>query len=71
MSPQGQYLPMGVDQAWPFLVSETLKAEHRINAQPGAALTVRLSGFCVLLFKQTFKKYKGHSFLWKRTRRVI
>ncbi|KJA24896.1 hypothetical protein HYPSUDRAFT_65204 [Hypholoma sublateritium FD-334 SS-4] len=39
----GQFLPMGVDQAWPFLVGETLKAEHRINAQPGAALTDILS----------------------------
>nr|GAT46219.1 predicted protein [Mycena chlorophos] len=39
----GQYLPDGVDQAWPFLVGETYKAEHRINAQPGAALTDILS----------------------------
>ncbi|PPQ80335.1 hypothetical protein CVT25_003618 [Psilocybe cyanescens] len=36
----GQFLPQGVDQAWPFLVGEIFKAEHRINAQPGAALTV-------------------------------
>ncbi|RPD77308.1 SGNH hydrolase [Lentinus tigrinus ALCF2SS1-7] len=34
----GQYLPLGVDQAWPFLTGEYFKAEHNINAQPGAAL---------------------------------
>ena len=31
---------MGVDQAWPFILGERYGAEHRINAQPGAALTV-------------------------------
>ncbi|KAF7335239.1 SGNH-hydro domain-containing protein [Mycena sanguinolenta] len=36
---QGQFLPKGVDQAWPFLVGETFKAEHVVNAQPGAALS--------------------------------
>ncbi|KAH8115002.1 SGNH hydrolase [Phellopilus nigrolimitatus] len=35
----GQYLPQGVDQAWPFLTSENFKAEHVVVAQPGAALT--------------------------------
>ncbi|KAI1785442.1 hypothetical protein LXA43DRAFT_976224 [Ganoderma leucocontextum] len=35
----GQYLPQGVNQAWPFLTGEFFKAEHNINAQPGAALT--------------------------------
>jgi len=35
----GQFLPEGVDQAWPFLTGETLKAEHNVNAQPGAALS--------------------------------
>ncbi|KAF9472634.1 SGNH hydrolase [Pholiota conissans] len=39
----GQYLPQGVNQAWPFLVGEAFKAEHRVNAQPGAALTDILS----------------------------
>ncbi|KAF5329503.1 hypothetical protein D9619_009086 [Psilocybe cf. subviscida] len=39
----GQFLPQGVDQAWPFLVGEAFKAEHRVNAQPGAALTDILS----------------------------
>ncbi|KAI0742982.1 SGNH hydrolase-type esterase domain-containing protein [Daedaleopsis nitida] len=34
----GQYLPQGVDQAWPFLVGEHFKAEHNVNAQPGATL---------------------------------
>jgi len=35
----GQYLPEGVDQAWPFLTGEHFKAEHNVNAQPGAALS--------------------------------
>ncbi|KAJ7506682.1 SGNH hydrolase-type esterase domain-containing protein [Mycena galericulata] len=35
----GQFLPKGVDQAWPFLVGEAFKAEHVVNAQPGAALS--------------------------------
>jgi len=35
----GQYLPQGVDQAWPFLTGEAFKAEHNIQAQPGIALT--------------------------------
>jgi len=35
----GQFLPLGVDQAWPFLTAEGLKAEHNVNAQPGATLT--------------------------------
>ena len=38
---QGQFLPQGVNQAWPFLTGEFFKAEHRVNAQPGAALSVR------------------------------
>ncbi|KAK7013116.1 SGNH hydrolase-type esterase domain-containing protein [Favolaschia claudopus] len=39
----GQFLPKGVDQAWPFLVGEAFKAEHVVTAQPGAALTDILS----------------------------
>jgi lysophospholipase L1-like esterase len=39
----GQFLPLGVDQAWPFLVGEKFKAEHTINAQPGATLTDMVS----------------------------
>ncbi|KAJ3481088.1 hypothetical protein NLI96_g7896 [Meripilus lineatus] len=35
----GQFLPQGVDQAWPFLTGEYFKAEHNVNAQPGAALS--------------------------------
>ncbi|KAF5380321.1 hypothetical protein D9757_007969 [Collybiopsis confluens] len=35
----GQFLPEGVDQAWPFLTGERFRAEHNVNAQPGAALT--------------------------------
>ncbi|KAF9027410.1 hypothetical protein BDZ89DRAFT_1101915 [Hymenopellis radicata] len=34
----GQYLPMGINQAWPFLVGEHFNAEHTVIAQPGAAL---------------------------------
>ncbi|KAF8191808.1 hypothetical protein BJ912DRAFT_925215 [Pholiota molesta] len=36
---QGYLLPMGVDQAWTFLVGQRYEAEQRINAAPGAALT--------------------------------
>ncbi|TFK36095.1 SGNH hydrolase-type esterase domain-containing protein [Crucibulum laeve] len=39
----GQFLPKGVDQAWPFLTGEHFKAEHSVTAQPGAALTDILS----------------------------
>ncbi|KAA1475977.1 hypothetical protein DENSPDRAFT_784230 [Dentipellis sp. KUC8613] len=39
----GQYLPGGVDQAWPFLTGEHFKAEHVVTAQPGAALSDILS----------------------------
>ncbi|KAI0032127.1 SGNH hydrolase [Vararia minispora EC-137] len=39
----GQFLPQGVDQAWPFLVGESFRAEHNINAQPGATLTDMVS----------------------------
>ncbi|EIN05193.1 hypothetical protein PUNSTDRAFT_107489 [Punctularia strigosozonata HHB-11173 SS5] len=35
----GQYLPHGVNQAWPFLTGEFFGAEHNINAQPGATLS--------------------------------
>jgi len=35
----GQFLPQGVDQAWPFLAGEFMKAEHVVVAQPGATLT--------------------------------
>ncbi|KIJ61724.1 hypothetical protein HYDPIDRAFT_31055 [Hydnomerulius pinastri MD-312] len=35
----GQYLPNGVDQAWPFLTAEYFKAEHNVQAQPGIALS--------------------------------
>ncbi|KAF7967360.1 hypothetical protein HWV62_30979 [Athelia sp. TMB] len=35
----GQFLPQGVDQAWPFLTGEAYKAEHVVVAQPGAALS--------------------------------
>ncbi|KAF9552895.1 SGNH hydrolase [Agrocybe pediades] len=35
----GYLMPFGADQSWPFLVGEAFKAEHRITAQAGAALT--------------------------------
>jgi len=35
----GQFLPQGVDQAWPFVLGESFKAEHTVTAQPGAALS--------------------------------
>ncbi|KAJ7094330.1 SGNH hydrolase-type esterase domain-containing protein [Mycena epipterygia] len=35
----GQFLPQGVDQAWPFVLGEAFKAEHVVIAQPGAALS--------------------------------
>ncbi|KAG7443213.1 SGNH hydrolase [Guyanagaster necrorhizus] len=35
----GQYIPMGVDQAWTFIVGERFKAEHTVIAQPGITLT--------------------------------
>ncbi|KAK0472373.1 SGNH hydrolase [Armillaria novae-zelandiae] len=34
----GQYLPMDIDQAWPFIVRERFKAEHTVIAQPGITL---------------------------------
>lgn len=34
----GQYLPAGIDSSWTFLIAQAFKAEHRINAQPGASL---------------------------------
>ncbi|KIJ34992.1 hypothetical protein M422DRAFT_51735 [Sphaerobolus stellatus SS14] len=34
----GPGLDNGVDGAWPFLTGEIFKAEHNINAQPGATL---------------------------------
>ncbi|KII90254.1 hypothetical protein PLICRDRAFT_40459 [Plicaturopsis crispa FD-325 SS-3] len=34
----GQYVPQGVDQAWPFLTGEAFNAEHTIIAQPGITL---------------------------------
>jgi hypothetical protein len=40
ISLQGQFLPKGINQAWPFLVGEALKAEHSTQVQPGATLTV-------------------------------
>ncbi|KAK0472395.1 SGNH hydrolase [Armillaria novae-zelandiae] len=34
----GQYLPMGIDQAWPFIVREWFQAKHTVIAQPGITL---------------------------------
>ncbi len=49
---QGQYLPEGVDQAWPFLTGEYFKAEHRINAKPGAALSVCFHFFYLFFIEE-------------------
>lgn len=38
----GQYDARGVIDTWAFLTGEAFKAEHRINAQPGACLTDQL-----------------------------
>ncbi|KAF9263171.1 SGNH hydrolase [Marasmius fiardii PR-910] len=35
----GQFLPNGINDAWPFLTAQHFGAEYRINSQPGAALT--------------------------------
>ncbi|KAI3614797.1 gdsl-like lipase acylhydrolase domain protein [Moniliophthora roreri] len=54
---QGQFLPQGVNQAWPFLFGEHFKAETRINAQPGATLTDMVS----------YGNQHGVSFMYFRT----
>ncbi|CAE6441253.1 unnamed protein product [Rhizoctonia solani] len=38
----GQYNPRGVNDAWSFLTAQEFKAEHNINAQPGACLVDQL-----------------------------
>ncbi|KAG8749092.1 hypothetical protein FRC12_013575 [Ceratobasidium sp. 428] len=38
----GQYNPRGVNDAWTFLTAQEFKAEHSINAQPGACLVDQL-----------------------------
>ncbi|KAH7107925.1 SGNH hydrolase [Auriculariales sp. MPI-PUGE-AT-0066] len=38
----GQFLDNGITGNWAFIASETFKAEHRINSQPGACLTDQL-----------------------------
>ncbi|KAF8599937.1 hypothetical protein BDV93DRAFT_538822 [Ceratobasidium sp. AG-I] len=38
----GQYNTRGVNDAWTFLTAQEFKAEHSINAQPGACLTDQL-----------------------------
>ncbi|QRW13030.1 carbohydrate esterase family 2 protein [Ceratobasidium sp. AG-Ba] len=38
----GQYNPRGVNDAWTFLTAQAFKAEHSINAQPGACLVDQL-----------------------------
>ncbi|KAF9045086.1 SGNH hydrolase-type esterase domain-containing protein, partial [Panaeolus papilionaceus] len=60
----GQYLPLGVDQAWPFLVGEHYKAEHRINAQPGATLTDMESYGNVHGVSYQFFKTEDTGYIW-------
>ncbi|CAE6348699.1 unnamed protein product [Rhizoctonia solani] len=38
----GQHMPRGVNDAWSFLTAQEFKAEHNINAQPGACLVDQL-----------------------------
>ncbi|KAF4568574.1 hypothetical protein EYR36_010586 [Pleurotus pulmonarius] len=64
----GQYLPLGVDQAWPFLVGEQFKAEHTINAQPGATLTDIPSYGNV--HGVSFQFFKVHTYLRSRIDRA-
>ncbi|KAK1217861.1 hypothetical protein PQX77_019481 [Marasmius sp. AFHP31] len=39
----GQFLPLGINQAWPYLAAERYGAEYRINSQPGATLVDMVS----------------------------
>ncbi|KAG8737952.1 hypothetical protein FRC10_007466 [Ceratobasidium sp. 414] len=41
----GQYNPRGVNDAWTFLTAQEFKAEHSINAQPGACLVTEDTGY--------------------------
>ncbi|KAF8690999.1 GDSL-like Lipase/Acylhydrolase family, partial [Rhizoctonia solani] len=38
----GQHMPRGVNDAWSFLTAQDFRAEHNINAQPGACLVDQL-----------------------------
>ncbi|KAG2005506.1 hypothetical protein CC2G_001907 [Coprinopsis cinerea AmutBmut pab1-1] len=60
----GQFLPQGVNQAWPFLVGEHFKAEHRINAQPGATLTDRESYGNVHGISYQYFRTEDTGFIW-------
>ncbi|KAL0062741.1 hypothetical protein AAF712_010363 [Marasmius tenuissimus] len=53
----GQYLPLGINQAWPYLAAERYGAEYRINSQPGATLTDMVS----------YGNQHGVSFMFFRT----
>ncbi|KAL0564459.1 hypothetical protein V5O48_017587 [Marasmius crinis-equi] len=67
----GQFLPEGINQEWPFLVAERYKAEYRINAQPGAALTVRFIFPSLYLLISNTQGVLGHRVVWQPTRSVI
>jgi hypothetical protein len=73
---KGQFLPKGVDQAWPFLVGEAFKAEHVVVAQPGAALSVRVlpvPSLLLVYFKlpMPFLFQTGHRVVREHARRVV
>ncbi|KAJ8456565.1 hypothetical protein ONZ45_g18671 [Pleurotus djamor] len=60
----GQFLPLGVNQAWPFLVGEHFKAEHTVTAQPGAALTDIVSYGNVHGVSYQFFQTEDTGFIW-------
>lgn len=60
----GQFLPQGVDQAWPFLVGEHFKAEHTVIAQPGATLTDMVSYGNVHGVSYMFWKTEDTGYVW-------
>ncbi|TFK19639.1 SGNH hydrolase [Coprinopsis marcescibilis] len=60
----GQFLPQGVNQAWPYIVGEHFKAEHRINAQPGATLTDMESYGNVHGISFQFFRTEDTGFIW-------
>ncbi|KAJ2913493.1 hypothetical protein MD484_g6921, partial [Candolleomyces efflorescens] len=61
----GQFLPLGVNQAWPFLVAQKLKAEAKINAQPGATFTDMESYGNVHGVSYQFFKTEDTGYIWQ------
>ncbi|KAF8667967.1 GDSL-like Lipase/Acylhydrolase family [Rhizoctonia solani] len=46
----GQHMPRGVNDAWSFLTAQEFKAEHNINAQPGAYYRTNSAGEITMAF---------------------